>query len=321
MKSNVIIKASFYFLLTSITWFLYKLVIDIKYIDYIVSQKGTKKYSVESFINVTENKSKSDLKYILQWTSPKNVPFVYMGVGQEGFITRNCTYINCFVTADQSYLSDITKFDAIVFAGPEARFLHVNGHRDLPNKRALHQKYVYASIESADNYPVCSYYYDGFYNWTWTYRLDSDSMWGYMAIRNSEKEVIGPKRVMHWMKLEDMEPVSEEIRKKLKNKKKAVAWFVSNCDTRSGREIFVHYLNMSLKKYNLTIDIYGKCSLKTCDNEKDNCNKMIEDDYYFYLSFENSFAEDYVTEKVLHGLKNYAIPIVYGGANYTRYVL
>lgn len=42
---------------------------------------------------------------------------------------------------------------------------------------------------------------------------------------------------------------------------------------------------------------------------------MAHVDYYFYFSIENSFSEDYVTEKLLHALKHYAIPVVYGGAN------
>nr|XP_037877562.1 alpha-(1,3)-fucosyltransferase C-like [Bombyx mori] len=47
---------------------------------------------------------------------------------------------------------------------------------------------------------------------------------------------------------------------------------------------------------------------------------MIREKYYFYLSFENSFGEDYVTEKLLHALEFDAVPVVYGGANYTRFM-
>ncbi|XP_063375065.1 alpha-(1,3)-fucosyltransferase C-like [Cydia amplana] len=50
------------------------------------------------------------------------------------------------------------------------------------------------------------------------------------------------------------------------------------------------------------------------------CLKLIQEQYYFYLSFENSFSEDYVTEKLLTALENYAVPVVYGGANYTRFM-
>ncbi|CAH2106204.1 unnamed protein product [Euphydryas editha] len=256
------------------------------------------------------------MKYILQWSSPNNIPFVYMGVGQSGFIQRACTFTNCFVTSDRNFFDDYTKFDVIAFHGPEVG--DANWY-DLPNKRSPHQKFVFASIESSENYPVCSHVLDNFFNWTWTYKVTSDARWGYMVVRDSNYEVIGPNVEMHWMKKAAMAPVSIEFKEKLKTKTKAAAWFVSNCFSRSRREIFVKKLQEQLNKYKLSIDVYGRCGTLTCSSEKQHeCIKMIERDYYFYLSFENSFAEDYVTEKLLYPLKNNAVPIVYGGANYTR---
>ncbi|CAH2106211.1 unnamed protein product [Euphydryas editha] len=265
--------------------------------------------------NIGEN---SKMKYILQWTSPKSVPFVYMGVGQSGFIEGNCTFTNCFVTSDRNYFDDYTKFDLIAFNGPEV--VRLSEHT-LPQRRSLHQKFVFATIESSDNYPVCSNKLDNFFNWTWTYKVTSDARWGYMVVRDSNNKVIGPNAEMHWMKKTEMAPVSEEFKEKLKTKTKAAAWFVSNCHSRSRREKFVKMLEQRLEKYNLSVDVYGMCgTLKCPTNKQDECTKMIERDYYFYLSFENSFAEDYVTEKLLYPLQNNAVPIVYGGANYTRFM-
>lgn len=51
-----------------------------------------KVYSVTPKTTLT---SKLEMKYILQWTNPKSVPFVYMGLGQSGYFERNCTYTNC----------------------------------------------------------------------------------------------------------------------------------------------------------------------------------------------------------------------------------
>ena len=54
----------------------------------------------------------------------------------------------------------------------------------------------------------------------------------------------------------------------------------------------------TLKKY-IPIDIYGFCgSLECSKNNKEDCYKMVEDDYKFYLSFENGLCVDYVTEKI-----------------------
>lgn len=256
------------------------------------------------------------LKYILQWTSAKNVPFVYMGVGRQGYIDRNCTYTNCYITSDRSYLGGVEKFDVIAFAGREV--IHYSKGM-LPNKRSPHQKYAFASIESSHYYPVCSDHLNDFFNWTWTFKTNSDSRWGYMAIRDEDSKLIGPNAIMHWKKLEDMKPMSSEFKEKLKSKKKAAAWFVSNCFSKSQREIFVKELSKELEKYNLVVDVYGACgSLKCSTRDHGECLKMVERDYYFYLSFENSFCEDYVTEKLLHALQHNTVPVVFGAANYTR---
>ncbi|CAH2980158.1 unnamed protein product [Chilo suppressalis] len=273
--------------------------------------KSTKSDSAQ-----TKNSDVKKMKYILQWTSAQNVPFVYMGVGQEGFTSRKCPFTNCIVTPDKNYLSDITKFDVIAFSGPEVIRLQ---NKNLPQVRSEKQKYVFASIESSHYYPICSNSLDGFFNWTWTFRLDSEVRWGYMLIKDSNNNTIGPKKIMHWMKVEEMDRVNDEFKDKLRTKTKAAAWFVSNCFDKSGRMDLAIHLKRELKKYDLELDIYGACGTLTCSRDKqDYCHKMLDKTYYFYLSFENSFSEDYVTEKLLHALQNNVVPVVYGGANYTR---
>lgn len=44
------------------------------------------------------------------------------------------------------------------------------------------------------------------------------------------------------------------------------------------------------------------------------------DDYKFYLSFENTLCDDYVTEKLFAPIRQFVIPIAFGGANYERFV-
>lgn len=46
--------------------------------------------------------------------------------------------------------------------------------------------------------------------------------------------------------------------------------------------------------------------------------KSLESKYKFYLSFENSFCEDYVTEKFFKVLDYNIVPVVLGGANYSK---
>lgn len=46
---------------------------------------------------------------------------------------------------------------------------------------------------------------------------------------------------------------------------------------------------------------------------------MLTDNYKFYLSFENSECSDYVTEKFYNALSQLVVPIVFGGADYSKF--
>lgn len=255
------------------------------------------------------------LKYILLWTNSEQVPFVYMKEGQKNFLERKCPHTNCYVTRNRTLLDDYTKFDVVVFNGPEI----IQGFMPLPTKRSLHQKYVFASTESSYNYAVCDKRFDTFFNWTWTYKLNSDARWDYLVVRDRDNQIIGPNKIMNWKKIGVKELVNNAIKAKLKYKSKTAAWFVSNCVTMNKREVYVDILQQELATYGLTIDIFGGCSHRKCPRDDiRECLKLLKRDYYFYLAFENADSEDYVTNELLNALNHYAVPVVFGGANYTR---
>eukprot|EP00091_Calanus_sinicus_P007279 TRINITY_DN18262_c0_g1_i1.p1 TRINITY_DN18262_c0_g1~~TRINITY_DN18262_c0_g1_i1.p1 ORF type:complete len:150 (-),score=29.34 TRINITY_DN18262_c0_g1_i1:34-483(-) len=78
----------------------------------------------------------------------------------------------------------------------------------------------------------------------------------------------------------------------------------------------------------LAVDIYGECGPLSCGTSRnmghsyrlqdDPCFDMVNRNYRFYLSFENAICQDYVTEKIFNALRLNTIPIVLGGANYTK---
>lgn len=86
------------------------------------------------------------------------------------------------------------------------------------------------------------------------------------------------------------------------------------------REHFVKQLEEQMHVYALELDVYGDCGKLQCSQiNMKGCELMLQKNYYFYLAFENTFSEDYVTEKILHALRHDTVPIVFGGANYTRF--
>lgn len=256
-----------------------------------------------------------ELIYVLIYTQTSTHPFDRIRVMEKYlFHERRCRFRNCFLTNDSSFFPEITDFDAILFNAMELDRLIEYG---LPVNRNLDQRYIFVSTESPNNYPI-NHTLDGYFNLTMTYKLDSDIGMSYIAIMDRRGKIIGPKMDMHWMNISQMKPTSKYVRKKLRNKRIAVTWFVSNCHAKAKRESFALQLRAALKEFGQELDIYGRCGDLECPRYSDQCYALIESDYYFYLAFENSFNDDYVTEKLLNALEHFAVPVVYGGANYTR---
>lgn len=269
---------------------------------------------VLNIYNVTGKiRKKNGLIYILEWTSTDAEPFTFLEQKRKAFVARKCAFQNCYLTSNHSYFSDVLDFDVLIFNAA-----HMNSPNiSLPEKRSQSQKYIMVAMEPAGFYPLPARF-DDFFNFTWTYKLDSDVPFPYIVIRNSTGEVIGPKVDMHWMKIEEMGKISDVVKNKTVNKHIAAAWFVSNCISYQ-RLNYVRKLKAELANYGHRVDIYGRCGNYNCPWKIMNeCYDLIESDYYFYLAFENSFGEDYVSEKLLHALEHFAVPVVLGGANYSR---
>lgn len=135
----------------------------------------------------------------------------------------------------------------------------------------------------------------GVFNWTATYRHDSD--------------VVAPyeKFVSYY---EDSVPLPSNVRKNYAaGKTKKVAWFVSNCAARNHRLQYARELSRHIQ-----VDIYGICGNHRCPRtHARKCFQMLDRDYKFYLAFENSNCKDYITEKFfVNGLGRDVIPIVLG---------
>jgi alpha-1,3-fucosyltransferase len=70
-----------------------------------------------------------------------------------------------------------------------------------------------------------------------------------------------------------------------------------------------------LQSNGIDVNILGKCSKQKC---KDYI--MVMKMSKFYLSFENSLCTDYVTEKVFRPMLAFIVPVIFSGANLTRFL-
>lgn len=157
-----------------------------------------------------------------------------------------------------------------------------------------------------------------------TYRRDSDIPYPYGAIESKENPYPYPPRTdeaISWKPF-DSQAFSQSLKSRSKDffnlakKPKKVAWIVSNCNTHSQREDFVRELRKHIQ-----VDIFGGCGPTKCDKghsyKSDNCSKVVDEEYKFYLSFENSFCNGYVTEKFFRRISHSVVPIVLGSGNYS----
>lgn len=235
--------------------------------------------------------SASKTKYILYWTTMFSSKKFYFST--DGFeLFQNCEVKNCFATNDKTLLP-LEEYAALIFHIPRGPNYT---HDVLPPRRSHHQRYVFANQESPLRFKEgnTQYVFNGFFNWTMTYRLDSDipRRYGYIEKRSQVHYVM---------------PTKEFV----KNKTRSIAWFASNCRSVNRRNELVKEISRLID-----VDVYGKCGNLTCSKNED-CYKTVDAKYRFYLSFENSYCADYVTEKLFFPLTKNIIPIVYGGGNYS----
>ena len=164
---------------------------------------------------------------------------------------------------------------------------------NFPSIRHPHQLYVHFTREAPINLKINGYgMYGDDINITMGYRKDGNVFCPYFYMKP-----------MDYHKYKPRIPLIE--------KRKSIAWMVSNCRPDSGRDLYVK----ELQKH-IDIDVYGRCGNYTCDDTQ-TCFRMFEKTYKFYLAFENNICLDYYTEKLGNPLRHEIVPIVFGGANYT----
>ncbi|ETN66371.1 alpha-(1,3)-fucosyltransferase C [Anopheles darlingi] len=229
-------------------------------------------------------------------------------VGPDYFKAKRCSATNCVLTSDHGLVKPITEYDALVY--------HVaSPWNHPPSIREARQIYIAAIQESPAHTKHRLSLDANFFNWTMTYRLDSDILFNYRSIVDLESgEVVSPALKPIW-RYGFNEYENASLIELVSQKRSMAAQFVSHCGAISKRDELVR----SLQSAGLAIDVYGACGKHKCSRNNPECEKMLDTVYWFYLSFENSLCVDYVTEKLFNALEHYIVPVVYGGADYLRF--
>lgn len=199
-----------------------------------------------------------------------------------------CSVRNCVLSTDDS---KVNESDAVLF------HLHqTKGPHALPKYHPPSQTWIFFTDESPMHTFLLSRRYtmkdyDGLFNWSMTYRSDSDV----------------PVPYGRTVPLTPEEEVFFEAKDFARLKTRGVAILGSNCGGQNHRWDYVR----ELQKH-MMVDIYGGCGTHTCPGHFTRDCPVIGD-YKFYLAFENSDCAEYITEKMWwNAYHKETVPVVMG---------
>jgi alpha-1,3-fucosyltransferase len=204
--------------------------------------------------------SDGEQKIILFWTKYYGSTSFDFGLGSRPFETAGCRVSNCKTTTDRLLLN---KSHAIIFHSGN---INVS---DMPPVRFDHQRWIFYSFTSPVNlapipkflkvferiqifwgyYITIVLFFKDKFNWTMTYRRDSDIIhrypFGSLVASKTMRKSYGKTRT-----------TANSVQRRIPHKKKLVAWITSICLTSVRRENYVRQLAR-----HISVDIYGGCDI------------------------------------------------------------
>ena len=234
---------------------------------------------------------------------------VWYDVQRQSLLSRaakttfsHCQISNCryrfALTKRNATLKHPFDADAVVIQGMAIFELSPPPRRDQNQVFVLAVRDTLPQIRHLDQKAIGKYWVKEF-NWTMSFRLDSDVYLPYSYIWER-------KNTTHLDK-KNYDSIFEE-------KDNDILWFVSHCITKSIREQYVEDLSKVVN-----VDIVGRCGKnKVCPKGAAHCSDNIVGKYKFYLAFENSFYKDYVTEKLFKFFNEDIIVVVRGATDYSK---
>lgn len=213
---------------------------------------------------------------------------------------ENCSVQNCILSYEDK---DLHRAHAVVF------HIQFMGTSNMPLRNRADQRWIMLMDESPMyllSSPQKTSVYDDVFNWTMTYRMNSDVPVPYG--RTIKKKTLES--------LQYHSQVSKAFWKAnvMSSKTKLLVAMISHCSGKNRRINYIKKLKSLLQDH---LDIIGHCmngNSTVCPRHftKD-CS--ILSSYKFYLSFENSNCREYITEKVFwNAFHNYAVPVIMGAS-------
>ncbi|TRY74595.1 hypothetical protein TCAL_00599 [Tigriopus californicus] len=231
--------------------------------------------------------------------------------GPELFQQQGCRVTNCYITSNKTKFGTIAEFDAVLFYKRLYNFSDPNIIPDQKQRKSS-QRYVMMMQESPMHDYANYHKLQDFFNWTMTYRMDSDIPipYGLFVPKGDVQESIQNEKTWRAFNYAEFQAtLAKRPTEFLQMAKRPnqVLWYVSHCNAASERDKYA----AELSKY-INVSIYGKCTMV-----RPRIDQVLSQ-FKFYLSFENSFCTDYITEKFFKRISQGILPIVLGGGNYTR---
>lgn len=252
----------------------------------------TKQYKVDSIKKEKNQHIILIYTYLHKMREWYNLP---MNSTSDYLKRTKCKHWNCVVTYDKNYLRIA---DVVVFHARNMPSSDVLNQINSKFFRPKYQRWVYFTSETPKNSEFGSVPFNGLFNWTMTYKADSDLFLPYLQYRK--------------LKAKDKRP-NPNINH-AENRTGIAAWLVGNCNFEF-RLNFAHLLSQFTDVF-----VGGGCRDQFRKNL--NCTRWCSLEtllqYKFYLSFENGICTDYITEKYWRYLERGLVPVVLGGANYSN---
>jgi glycoprotein 3-alpha-L-fucosyltransferase len=159
--------------------------------------------------------------------------------------------------------------------------------------------------------PLDTKHLNGVFNWTATYKRDSDVLVSYyhaVDLRSEEEGTSVKDKTTRYSK-RDKSRTTSIATNFAKGKSKMAVIMVNNCGAWNNRLEYAKELGKHVR-----VDIFGACSGRRCPGGWCKLSDLAKV-YKFYLAFENSNCPDYITEKFWrNALLHNMVPIALGAS-------